>query len=364
MFKQIFKNFNWLLFSAIIILVIIGISLIYSATHGITPSQSLSLPYKQILWLILGVLALFLAFRTDYHLLISLAFPIYLITFFLLVLVLVLGESRWGVQRWLQIGGFALQPSEFTKISLILVLAYQLEQKKGNLSQIKSLIIPTGLLLLPMALIFKQPDLGTAVILFPIYLGMLYLAGVRTKHLLWIIASGILLLPLFWLLLKDYQKARLLVFFNPNSDPLGAGYSIIQSKIAIGSGGLWGKGWLAGTQTQLHFLPEHHTDFIFSVLGEEWGFLGTTLILTIYFVLLRQSWKICFNARDSLGSLLAGGIVIMLLTQLFVNIGVTIGIMPATGIPLPFLSYGGSSLLVSLFSIGILLNIQSKSFLF
>jgi len=364
MFKKFLKNFNWILLVTSVFMSLIGIALIYSSTYGNLPSHSLSLPFKQFLWLILGFIALLVAFRTDYHVLISLALPFYIITLSLLLFVLVFGQTRLGAQRWLQIGGFALQPSEVTKISLILVLAYQLERHKGNLFQIKSLVMPTLLLLLPMIFIFKQPDLGTAVILFPIYLGMLYLAGVRLKHLTWIIITVLLLLPIFWFFLKDYQKARLLVFFNPNSDPLGVGYSIIQSKIAIGSGGLWGKGWLAGTQTQLHFLPEHHTDFIFSVLGEEWGFLGTGFIVILYIILIKQGLKICFNARDSLGCLLAGGIVIMLATQIFVNLGVAVGIMPATGIPLPFLSYGGSSLLVSLFSIGILLNIQSKSFLF
>ncbi len=364
MLKRTFKNFNWSLFIAAVLLSVIGIILIRSSTHGRVSSGQLSLPLKQILWLILGFTALIISFRTDYHLLISLAIPFYAITIFLLLLVLIFGESRWGAQRWLQIGGFALQPSEFMKISLILILAYQLEQQKGNFFQIKSLAVSTGLLLLPMAVIFKQPDLGTAIILFPIYLGMLYLSGVRNKHLIGIMVTVLSLLPIFWFLLKDYQKARLLVFLNPNSDPLGSGYSIIQSKIAIGSGGLLGKGWLSGTQTQLHFLPEHHTDFIFSVLGEEWGFLGAIFVISIFIVLIRQGLKICFNARDTLGSLLAGGIVIMFITQIFVNIAVTMGILPATGIPLPFISYGGSSLLVSLFSIGILLNIQSKSFLF
>ena len=364
MSKKTFKNFNWTLFFVAITLSLIGIFLIYSSTHETFFSHQANLPFKQMLWLVLGFTALTVAYRSDYHVLISLAYPLYIITALLLILVLLFGQTRWGAQRWLQIGGFALQPSEFCKISLILVLAYQLERRKGNLSQISSLALPTLALLLPMLLIFKQPDLGTAAILFPIYLGMLYLSGVRTKHLLWIIALVLLLLPIFWFFLKDYQQARLLVFFKPNSDPLGAGYSIIQSKIAIGSGGLLGQGWLAGTQTHLHFLPEHHTDFIFSVLGEEWGFLGTSLILGLYAVLVVQGLKICFNARDSLGSLLAGGIVVFFITQILINIGVTVGIMPATGIPLPFLSYGGSSLLVSLFCIGILLNIQSKAFLF
>ncbi len=362
--KQNFKNFNWVLLSTAIGLALIGILLIYSATYTQNPSNHLSLPLKQTLWLILGLIALFLAFRIDYHFLISIAFPFYFVTMFLLLLVLIVGEARLGAQRWLQIGGFALQPSELAKISLILILAYQLEKHKGNLFQVKSLVMPTLLMLFPTVLICKQPDLGTAVVFFPLYLGMLYLAGVRLKHLITIISAVIVSMPILWFFLKDYQKARLLVFFNPNFDPLGAGYSIIQSKIAIGSGGLWGKGWLTGTQTQLHFLPEHHTDFIFSVLGEEWGFLGTGMVLILYIIIIKQALRICFNARDSLGSLLAGGIVVMLVTQIFINLGVTLGIMPATGIPLPFLSYGGSSLLINLFSVGVLLNIQSKSFLF
>jgi rod shape determining protein RodA len=213
---------------------------------------------------------------------------------------------------------------------------------------------------LPIILIINQPDLGTAIFIFFIFIAMLFIAQVNFKFILFILSGIIIVSPLIWQFLKDYQKTRLLVFLNPNVDPLGAGYTIIQSKIAVASGGLFGKGWLAGSQSQLQFLPESHTDFIFATFAEEWGFIGTSVLLLLYYLLIRYALKVAQKAPDYFGRLLAGGIALTLSIQILINIAMTIGLAPVVGIPLPLLSYGGSCLLVTFISLGILINIEKK----
>jgi rod shape determining protein RodA len=209
-------------------------------------------------------------------------------------------------------------------------------------------------------LVLLQPDLGTALLMLPVFFAILLMGGARIKHIVWMMAIGLAGLPLFWHLLRDYQKQRLLVFLNPNIDPLGAGYTIIQSKIAVGSGGLFGKGWLAGTQNKLNFLPERHTDFIFSVIGEEWGFLGAAILVFLYFTIVRKAFTITDLTSDRFGKLIASAIGVLLGFQVVINIGMTIGMMPVVGIPLPLVSYGGSSLLATLVAIGLLLNVYMR----
>jgi rod shape determining protein RodA len=210
----------------------------------------------------------------------------------------------------------------------------------------------------PLMLILKQPDLGSALLLVPASLVLMYVGGVQARWLLWMLVMGVASYPLVWNFLKDYQKERLAVFLDPQADPLGAGYNIIQSTIAIGSGGVSGKGYMQGTQTQLSFIPEHHTDFIFSVLGEEWGFVGCLTVLLLYYFLLRHSFEISRKARDREGSLLALGVTSMFAVQIVINVGMTVGLLPVTGLTLPFISYGGSSLLFSYAAVGMLLNIS------
>ena len=221
-----------------------------------------------------------------------------------------------------------------------------------------------GLLLLPIALILKQPDLGTAILSLTVGLAMLYLIGVRPRKILAVITAGVLSSPLAWSLLKNYQKERLRIFLNPYRDPLGSGYSMIQSRLTIGSGRLLGKGWLSGTQTQLDFVPEHHTDFIFTVLGEEWGYLGALLVLGLYLFLILRALRIAAQAKDRFGLFLAAGLTLILAFHVVINIGVAIGLFPITGLPLPFLSYGGSSLISSMLVIGIIQNINIKRSVF
>jgi rod shape determining protein RodA len=272
--------------------------------------------------------------------------------------VLFFGRQRLGAQRWIQIGAFNLQPSEFTKLSLILMLAYYLGRRHDKVLRIKSFLIPFFLTAIPAVLILKQPDLGTDLVLFPILFSMLFIYGTEIKYMagFFLLTAGFL--PIFWNMLRSYQKQRLLVFINPNMDPLGAGYTIIQSKIAVGSGRLFGKGWLSGTQNYLNFLPERHTDFIFSVVGEEWGFVGSMILLTFYFLLIKRMLHILDMTENVYGRLLIAGIATMLFFQVVINIGMTIGFFPVVGITLPLISYGGSSLLTTFIGIAIVLSVH------
>jgi len=235
-----------------------------------------------------------------------------------------------------------------------------LGNKKDTMRRPSSLIVPCIIIGIPFVLVLLQPDLGTALLLIPIFLAMLVVSGASGKYVIGMIAAGILAAPFFWHFLREYQRQRLMVFISPNIDPLGAGYTIIQSKIAIGSGGLVGKGWLNGTQNQLNFLPERHTDFIFSVVGEEFGFLGASALVLLFFVLVKKAFVIANQTSDMYGRCIATGIGVMLAMQVIINVGMTIGLMPVVGIPLPLVSYGGSSLLATMIAIGLLLNVGMR----
>jgi len=228
------------------------------------------------------------------------------------------------------------------------------------MSEFKNLIIPCILAGIPFSLVLLQPDLGTALLLIPIFLTIMIMGGVKLRYIVGMVAIGIAGMPVFWHFLRDYQRQRLLVFINPNIDPLGAGYTIIQSKIAAGSGGLFGKGWLNGTQNQLNFLPERHTDFIFSVIGEEWGFLGAMGLVLLYFFVVKRAFNISMLTSDAYGRAIASGVGVMLGLQVIINIAMTIGLMPVVGIPLPLVSYGGSSLVATVVAIGLLLNVGMR----
>lgn len=372
------KNFDIILFLTAIVIFVIGLAFLYSATYQHSYKNSGILPQnfllRQIIWFILALLIGAVIVKVDYQKWLELAYPLYGINFVLLFLVLGLGVTRLGAQRWISFGNIALQPSEFSKLVIILALARYLGQRESTFRQglsrikgdwqVKELIVSFLLAGVPFLLIVKQPDLGTALALIPILFAILYVWGVRARTLILIFASFGLSSPLLWHLLRDYQKRRILVFINPNIDPLGAGYTVIQSRIAIGSGRLLGKGWLSGTQNQLNFLPERHTDFIFSVVGEEWGFAGAILLLSLYFVLLWRAFSIAQRTSNLSARLLACGIITMLCFQVLVNISMTMGLMPVVGLPLPLISYGGSSLLTTMVSIALLLNIGMKRTIF
>jgi rod shape determining protein RodA len=279
----------------------------------------------------------------------------------LLAAVLVVGRSSLGAQRWIGLGPLGqFQPSEIAKLVIVITLAKHLTDRAGPYRSAWELLPFLGHVALPMLLIFKQPDLGTAMVYGAIFVGMLYAAGARQRDLATLGGAGVLLIPILWRFLKEYQRRRLLAFVHPNLDPLGAGYGIIQSKIAVGSGLAWGKGLFLGTQGVLRFVPEHHTDFIFSVIGEEVGFVGAMVLLGLFLLWVFRGLRIAAVARDRFGALAAVGVVSMVAFHVFVNVGMTVGIMPITGIPLPFISYGGSALMTMLWATALLLNIGMR----
>ncbi len=343
-----------------------GALMIYSATHGSTgPGGD---PYaflkKQIVWIVFGLAIVVVTALIDYNQLRHYLIPIYGINLLLLLVVIFLGRESHGAQRWIPLGGFHLQPSEFAKIFIVITLAIFLSTRKGEVSNPVDVLLAFVHVGLPWILIFKQPDLGTALVLLAILMGILLAAGVKMRYYIAIVLAGLLLglVMVNFHVLKDYQMKRLMVFIDPDVDPLGAGYNLQQSKIAVGSGELTGKGLFSGTQTNLQFLPARHTDFIFSVIGEELGFLGAALLLGLYFVIISRGIRIAAASKNMFGTLIAVGVVSMWLFQILVNIGMTIGIMPVTGIPLPFISSGGSSLWTNLAGVGLLLSVYARRF--
>lgn len=355
------ENLDYTLLLAVVFLCFYGILVLYSSTRissGSTPAEPFFYVKRQSLWIIWGFIFLIIIIFIDYHRLEKYSQLIYFAAIILLVMVIISGRSTYGARRWLSIGPFDFQPSEFAKIALIIFLADFLSKNKLKLDNFFYFLLPfayTGLLIF---LVFKQPDLGTSLVYLAILIMMLFVVGAKIKYLMTVFLIALSSVPILWFGLKEYQKRRLILFLNPNLDPLGGGYNVIQSKIAIGSGGFLGRGLFNGLQSQLNFLPAQHTDFIFSVVGEEVGFVGAILLLGLYVIVLWRGIKIALEARDLLGTLLATGAVSFLFFHIVVNIGMSMGILPATGLPLPFLSYGGSFMISNLVVIGILLNVE------
>lgn len=358
--KRMFRYFDKTLFFMTLAVLALGLSAVYSATHPRSGIFAENYSLKQAIWMGLGLLVFLIIINISYQKFIDVSYIFYFVILITLVLVLVMGRARLGAQRWFSIGGFAFQPSEFIKIALVLALANYAGSHRGTMSSLRDFCACAGLLLIPFGLVMIQPDLGTALILLPIFFAIMLVSGADMKYIIGMIVIGIGAMPVLWQFLREYQKQRLLVFINPNSDPLGAGYTIIQSKIAVGSGGMFGKGWLNGSQGQLNFLPEHHTDFIFSVVGEELGLLGGLALILLYFFIIQRAFRISELTSDMYGKAIAAGVGVMLATQVIVNIAMTIGFMPVVGIPLPLVSYGGSSMIATLVSIGLLINVGMR----
>jgi rod shape determining protein RodA len=355
------SKFNWSLFVAILIVSIIGVITINSANHGRAEPFFRDLYIKQIYWILFGLVAMIMALVIDYRELSRHAYTIYSVTVLLLIYVILDGETASGAKRWIRIGSFSLQVSEFAKIALILALAKYFESGKIQGQYFfKDLLIPTLLTSVVFILIAIQPDLGTAMMIFLIFLVFITAIEIDGAFLTKLFGAGIFLIPSLWFFLRDYQRQRVMTLFNPEIDPLGAGYHSIQSKIAIGSGGFGGKGLFMGTQSRLNFLPEKHTDFIFSVFAEETGFIGVIILLSIYLFIILKGLNIAFHARDRFGLFLALGIVSSISFYALFNIGMSIGLFPITGLPLPLISYGGSSLVTNFFAFGLLLNIGMR----
>ena len=358
-----FAQFDKTLFLTPILIFTIGLLSIYSASFQASQNVDQLLVVRQILWMAVAVLLVFLLVRVDYFKFQDFAWPSYLISIFFLIVVLFM-PARLGAHRWVGLGGFNFQPSEFAKLAVILVLAQFFAANRLEAVSRRRIVIPFLVVAIPFFLILKEPDLGTAMTLVPALFAMLYLWGVKPKRILSMAGVCVLGSPVLFHFLKDYQKARLLVFVNPNMDPLGAGYTIIQSKIAIGSGGWFGKGFMSGTQNQLHFVPERHTDFIFPVIAEEGGFFASALMMALFLLIIKKGYEVCAKTPDRFGHQLACGIVTMLGVQTVVNLGMTMGLLPVVGMPLPLVSYGGSSVLITMLSIGILINIKMHRPLF
>jgi len=349
-----------------LIITSLGVLSIYSSTYQKEGTAWQDIHKRQMLWVIIGLACFFIMSQVNYRRLWDVNYFIYGAAIFFLFLVFALGIIRLGAQRWLRFAWFNFQPSEFAKLAVIIFLARYFSRKSaddisllsGKFGIFKGIILPFIFVAVPMFLIIEQPDLGSGLMLLLVFVFLLYLTNVRLKYILTLMLILMLPLPFFWHFLRDYQKQRLLVFLNPNIDPLGAGYTVIQSRIAIGSGGLFGKGWLSGTQSQLFFLPESHTDFIFATFSEQWGLLGSSLLLIMYYLIIRQGFIIAQRTQDSFGRLLAYGISLLLALQVFINIAMNMGLAPVVGLPLPLMSYGGSSVLVTFIALGILVNID------
>lgn len=345
-----------MLISCVLVLSMVGFLVIYSATyHNGEVSQ---LWKKQMFWFGIALITMWIFSRIDYRFWMEASYIFYWVSIVSLIAVLFIGDQTNGARRWIKLWFLSYQPSELAKLSILLVLARYIGSKTIELYYLRNFFLLLVMLGVPLLLILKQPDLGSALLLIPVSFILMYVGGIRVRWLMWVLLTALASMPLIWHFLKDYQRERLAVFINPQDDPLGAGYNIIQSVIAIGSGGISGKGYMQGTQTQLSFIPEHHTDFIFSVIGEEWGFAGCVLVLGFYYLMIQRIIDISKKARDREGALLALGIAGMFTVQIVINVGMTVGLLPVTGLTLPFVSYGGSSLMFSYAAIGILLNIS------
>jgi len=360
--RRFFASFDWVLLFLLILVCGMAYLNLYSATY---PSLGRMPPYlKQGYLLLMGVAGIIFLISFDYKELHLWNYPIYVLTIFLLALVIFIGNSAGGAQRWINLGFFQLQPSEPAKLMMVITLASYYSRKETVAGySLKELIIPIILMAIPFVLILIQPDLGTALMFVIIFISMTVLAKLRWSTYIVLGLSGIAMVVLGWCyVLKPYQKQRVETLLNPAHDSMGEGYQILQSKIAVGSGGIFGKGYMEGTQGHLHFLPERHTDFAFSVWCEEWGFTGSLFFLLVYFFMLTWGLHAAMSAKDRFGLFLAFGVVALIFWQAVINLLMILGFLPVVGIPLPMFSYGGSSLLTTLLGVGLLLNVRMRRF--
>jgi len=403
--KSFINNIDFIFLIPVLLIIVAGLLTLYSSTYPVVTSETSSLVYKQITWVILGLMVMFVMIFIPIRVIYALSYPLYIFGIFLLIMVLFIDKNTSGTSRWIYLFGFQFQPSEFAKITTIIALSRFLAESKISQNNIKDIIISFVIVSIPMILIREQPDLGTSLIftifLFPllfwadlpifslfvivapfvsivaislsasrIYIFLIWMVILTVilylaKKRLWVTISNYMVnlavgitAPYLWNRLKPYQQERIKNFLNPEMDPRGAGYQILQSKTAIGSGGFSGKSFLHGTQSQLRFLPQQHTDFIFSVFGEEFGFLGVIIILGLYLMIIIHGINVASLCKNRFAGYIAVGISSILLIHIFVNIGMTVGLLPVTGIPLPFMTYGGSAMISFLAMVGLLINIS------
>jgi rod shape determining protein RodA len=363
-YEEDLKKFNWNLLILEFILFSIGIWNLFSATG--VQDKSLGLYKSQALWFGVGIILTSVILALHYSIFSRLAYFIYFTNLILLGAVLVVGKASLGAKRWIGVGGFRIQPSEFMKLSMVICLAkyFESDQTVGGYG-VKDLLLPALLVGLPAGLIMLQPDLGTALIILLTFITMMLFMKIQPTTLIAIgVCAAIALPAIYFKGLRDYQRQRIVTFMDPTSDRKGSGYNSLQSMIAVGSGQLVGKGFRKGSQSQLNFLPEHHTDFIFSVFCEEHGFIGCVILIALYLIFILNGLSVAYQSHDKFGILLALGIVTIFFWHIFVNMGMVMGLLPIVGVPLPFLSYGGSSLVTSILGVAILTNISNKKFMF
>lgn len=363
--RRLITHLNWTLLFLALLLFLLGVINLYSASslRGATGMTTVTFYQKQLIWGGIGLLGLAVCISFDYRHLRSLAWPVHWLAVILLAVVMSSGASIYGATRWIDLGVVHFQPTEVAKLSSLLLTALFLTRIPGPLSWIDMGKI-LGCILIPVAFIISQPDLGSGLNILLLVGGMMVYHGIQPRVLCTLGVVLPALTPLAWLGLHEYQRERILTFLHPESDPLGAGYNIIQSQIAIGSGQTWGKGFLEGTQSQLRFLPEKHTDFVLAVFGEEWGFVGSVLLLTLFCLFLYQIMLVIQDSKDRFGHYVSVGVFFYFFWQICINMGMVLGLLPVVGIPLPFLSYGGTSTLINFCFLGLALNVSMRRYVF
>jgi rod shape determining protein RodA len=354
--RRLLQNVDWPLIAAALALICLSFISLWS----LAPTGGIA--WRQLVWVGVGTVALLVVIALDYRNLVRAAPAFYLVGLSLLLTVFVLGRTVSGARRWIHLGPFTFQPSELFKLIFVLTLAWALTSRWGRPLS-RATLIWTGILVgVPFVLVVRQPDLGTALVLLPVLAAVLLGLGIRLRIFAGLILGGVAFMPVAWFALKEYQRERLLVYIDPFRDPLGTAYNVIQAKIAIGSGQLLGKGVSGATQSRLAFLPERHTDFIFAVFAEMWGFVGCLVLIMAYGLLVLRGFEIAANAREPRGRIVALGVTALFATQTLINLGMVTGLLPVVGIPLPFMSYGGSSMVVSLMALGLLLSVRMRQF--
>jgi rod shape determining protein RodA len=353
------RDFDWWLMTLVFTICGIGLLEIWSATHA---SHLAGMHWRQVMWILVGAIIMLVLSRVNYHTILDQAPLLYVIGLVALVAVLLLGHSRFGAKRWLPVLGEFFQVSELVKLIIIVVLARFFSEVRSDRLLLSDLIKAGVLVGVPVGLILLQPDLGTAMVLVPVAAVGAFLAGLQWKHALFVVALGAMLLPVGWHFLKPYQRTRVTTFLRPEDDPRGSGYQILQSKIAVGEGGFWGKGLGNGSQNQLGFVPVRYSDFILAALAEELGFAGVVVTLVLYMALLLRLVQNAQHAKDRAGMFLIMGVTAAIGFHVLVNAAMVIGLMPVTGIPLPLMSYGGSATLFVFLALGLVMNVRLRRF--
>lgn len=356
-FLKFFKNYDWVLLATVVFLCSLGLAVLYSTTYNFSLQAE---AVRQTVFMGIGLVGLIILSRIDYRIFQSYSGILYLFVIGMLIAVQLLGKTANNAQRWIDLGFFQLQPSLLSQLLMAIILAKYFSDRYEDMHRLKTILLSALYVSIPTILVLMEPNLGTAFVFVFMWGVLLLVSNAKKIYLAFFAGAGLAALPLFWSVMKQYQRQRVLTFLNPSADPQGAGWNVTQAMIAIGSGQIFGQGLGRGSQSQLNFIPEKHTDFIFASLAEEMGLLGVFFLIGLFAILFFRGIRIAVLARDFFGTYLAIGILAMFFVHVFVNIGMNMGIMPVTGIPLPFISYGGTPVLVDLFAVGILMSVYSR----